>query len=101
MKRRQIIELIVQYHYLFPRLLTKRGSKGTKRNPKNSTKGNKQKPKLPQLTQIPDYSTNSAAPTNTQLPQLTQKHLESLAKYNPSALQDIPQDFVQQLNLPK
>ena len=28
MKRRQIIELIVQYHYLFPHLLTKQGSKG-------------------------------------------------------------------------
>ena len=25
MKRRQIIELIVQYHYLFPHLLTKQG----------------------------------------------------------------------------
>ena len=49
MKRRQIIELIVQYHYLFPRLLTKQGSKGTKR------KGNKQKPNLPQLTQIPTW----------------------------------------------
>ena len=43
MKRRQIIELIVQYHYLFPHLLTKQGSKGTKRKP-SSTKGNKQNP---------------------------------------------------------
>ena len=59
MKRRQIIELIVQYHYLFPHLLTKQGSKGTKR------KGNKQKPNLPQLTHMPKYSTNSIAPSNT------------------------------------
>ena len=54
MKRRQIIELIVQYHYLFPHLLTKQGSKGTK-----------QKPNLPQLTHVPNYSTNSMAPSNT------------------------------------
>ena len=54
MKRRQIIELIVQYHYLFPHLLTNRGSKSTKRKP-NSTKGNKQKPNLPQLTHMPNY----------------------------------------------
>ena len=79
MKRRQIIELIVQYHYLFPHLLTKQGSKGTKRKP-NSTKGNKQKPNLPQLTHMPNYSTNSMAPSNTQLPPLTQKHLENLYK---------------------
>ena len=59
MKRRQIIELIVQYHYLFPHLLTKQGSKGTKR------KGNKQKPNLQQLTHMPNYSTNSIAPSNT------------------------------------
>ena len=69
MKRRQIIELIVQYHYLFPHLLTKQGSKG-----------NKQKPNLPQLTHMPNYSTNSMAPSNTQLPPLTQKHLENLYK---------------------
>ena len=43
MKRRHIIELIVQYHYLFLHLWTKQGSKGTKR------KGNKQIPNLPQL----------------------------------------------------
>ena len=79
MKRRQIIELIVQYHYLFPHLLTKQGSKGTKRKP-NSTKGNKQKPNLPQLTHMPNYSTNSMAPSNTQLPPLAQKHLENLYK---------------------
>ena len=79
MKRRQIIELIVQYHYLFPHLLTKQGSKGTKRKP-NSTKGNKQKPNLPQLTHMPNYSTNSMAPSNTQLPPLAQKHLQNLYK---------------------
>ena len=69
MKRQQIIELIIQYHYLFPHLLTKQGSKG-----------NKQKPNLPQLTHMPNYSTNSMAPSNTQLPPLTQKHLENLYK---------------------
>ena len=74
MKRRQIIELIVQYHYLFPHLLTHRG---TKRKP---TKVSVQKPNLPNLTYKPNYSTNSMAPSNTQLPPLTQKHLENLYK---------------------
>ena len=69
MKRQQIIELIVQYHNLFPHLLTKQGSKG-----------NKQKPNLPQLTHMPNYSTNSMAPSNTQLPPLAQKHLQNLYK---------------------
>ena len=69
MKRQQIIELIIQYHYLFPHLLTKQGSKG-----------NRQKPNLPQLTHMPNYSTNSMAPSNTQLPPLAQKHLENLYK---------------------
>ena len=69
MKRQQIIELIIQYHYIFPHLLTKQGSKG-----------NKQKPNLPQLTHMSNYSTNSMAPSNTQLPPLTQKHLENLYK---------------------
>ena len=69
MKRQQIIELIIQYHYLFLHLLTKQGSKG-----------NKQKPNLPQLTHMPNYSTNSMAPSNTQLQPLTQKHLENLYK---------------------
>ena len=69
MKRQQIIELIIQYHYLFPHLLTKQGSKG-----------NKQKPNLPQLTHMPNYSTNSMAPSNTKLPPLAHKHLENLYK---------------------
>ena len=69
MKRQQIIELIIQYHYLFPHLLTKQGSKG-----------NKQKPNLPQLTHMPNYSTNSMAPSKTKLPPLAQKHLEHLYK---------------------
>lgn len=35
------------------------------------------------------------------LPQATLQHFQNLAKYNPSALQDVPLDFVQQLNLSK
>ena len=45
---------------------------------KQGSKGTKRKPNLPQLTHIPNYSTNSMAPSNTQLPPLTQKHLENL-----------------------
>ena len=90
MKRRQITELIVQYHYLFPHLLTKTGTKRTA------------KPKKPQ-TQIIQHKpqTTPQMPATQTLPQTTLQHLHNLAKYNPSALQDLPQDFVQQLNLTK
>ena len=71
MKRRQIIELIVQYHYLFPHLLTNQGSKRTA------------KPKKPQTQVIQNK------PQTQTLPQTTLQHLNNLAKYNPSALQDI------------
>ena len=37
-------------------------------------------------------------PATQTLPQTTLQHLNNLAKYNPSALQDIPQNFLQQLN---
>ena len=53
MKRRQIIELIVQYHYLFPNIWTKKGSKRKAGRPKTKQK---------------------------QLPKLTQKHLENVNK---------------------
>ena len=87
MKRRQIIELIVQYHYLFPHLLTNKGSKRTAKPKKPQTPIIQNKPQItPQM------------PATQTLPQATLQHLNNLAKYNPSALQDIPQDFVQQLN---
>ena len=72
-KRRQIIELIVQYHYLFPPLLTKQGSKGTKRITKK-----KPATKLPQLTY---KSTQQITPlTQQQLPPITLKHIENVNK---------------------
>ena len=74
MKRRQIIELIVQYHYLFPHLLTKRGSKGTKgiikRKPATT--------KLPQLTYKPTQQITP--PAQQQLPPITLKHIENVNK---------------------
>ena len=73
MKRRQIIELIVQYHYLFPHLLTKRGSKGTKRITKK-----KPATKLPQLTYKPTQQITP--PTQQQLPPITLKHIENVNK---------------------
>ena len=101
MKRRQIIELSVQYHYLFPHLLTKKGSKKSAK-PK--------KPQTPVIQNISQTNTSQITPqtpaiqnipqTQT-LPQATLQHLKNLAKYNPSALKDVPLDFVQQLNLPK
>ena len=45
--------------------------------------------------------TTPQMPATQTLPQATLQHLKNLAKYNPSALQDIPQDSVQQLNLTK
>ena len=105
MKRWQIIELSVQYHYLFPHLLTKKGSKKSA------------KPKKPQTPVIQNISQTNTSQITSQitpqmpaiqnisqtqtLPQATVQHLKNLAKYNPSALQDVPLDFVQQLNLPK
>ena len=87
MKRNQIIELIIQYYYLFPHLLT---NKGTKRTAKPK------KPQTPVIQNIPQITPQM--PTIQNIPQVTLQHLNNLAKYNPSALQDIPQDFVQQLN---
>ena len=87
MKRRQIIELIVQYLYLFSHLLT---NKRTKRTAKPK------KPQTPVIQNIPQITPQM--PATQTLPQATLQHLNNLAKYNPSALQDIPQDFVQQLN---
>ena len=87
MKRRQIIELIVQYLYLFSHLLT---NKRTKRTAKPK------KPQTPVIQNIPQITPQM--PATQTLPQATLQHLNNLANYNPSALQDIPQDFVQQLN---
>ena len=94
-----------QYHYLFPHLLTKKGSKKSA------------KPKKPQTPVIQNISQTNTSQITSQitpqmpaiqnisqtqtLPQATLQHLKNLAKYNPSALQDVPLDFVQQLNLPK
>ena len=73
MKRNQIIELIVQYHYLFPHLLTKRGSKGTKQITKK-----KPAAKLPQLAYKPTQQITP--PTQQQLPPITLKHIENVNK---------------------
>ena len=77
MKRRQIIELIVQYHYLFPHLLTKKGTKKSA------------KPKKPQTPQTNTSQKTPEMPATQTLPQGTLQHLKNLAKYNPSALQDV------------
>ena len=73
-KRRQIIELIVQYHYLFPHLLTKRGSKRTKRITKKKLAATK----LPQLTYKPTQQITP--PAQQQLPPITLKHIENVNK---------------------
>ena len=96
MKRNQIIELIVQYHYLFPHLLTKKGSKKSAKPKKPQTNTSQITPQI--TSQMPAFQN---IPQTQTLPQDTLQHLKNLAKYNPSALQDIPLDFVQQLNLPK
>ena len=66
-------------------------------------KGNKKsaKPQKPQTPQTNTSQITPQMPATQTLPQANLQHLKNLAKYNPSALQDVPLDFVQQLNLPK
>ena len=80
----------------------------TKKGSKKSAKP--KKPRTPVIHNIPQTNTPQITtqmpaiqntPQTQTLPQATLQHLKNLAKYNPSALQDIPLDFVQQRNLPK
>ena len=108
MKRNQIIELILAYHYLFPHLLTKQGSK---RSSVSRKRVNDQlvdqllenpvynPPLLKQLASlaVPQKPKKSTTPqlTNQNIPQPSIKFDPNL--FNQAALQDIPPELLQQL----
>ena len=94
MKRDQIIELIVQYHYLFPRLLT---NKGTKRTAKGKQPTVKKQPSAQLINQLinPVYNprilkepASLARPKNLTQPPAYYQNMPQLT-YNPD--QNIPQ----------
>ena len=118
MKRNQIIELIVQYHYLFPHLLTNQGTKRIAKgkqptvkkqpsaqliNPLYNPPTMKQPASLARpknLTQPPANYQNIPQLTynpNQYIPQVTQQHINNLNNIDPKALEGIPLDFLQQL----
>ena len=92
-KRNQIIELIVQYHYLFPNLLT---NQGTKRTAKGKQPTVKKQPSAQLINQLinPVYNPR------------TLKELASLARPKnltqpPANYQNIPQVTQQNTNIPQ
>ena len=93
MKRNQIIELIVQYHYIFPHLLT---NQGTKRTAKGKQPTVKKQPSAQLINQLinPVYNPR------------TLKELASLARPKnltqpPANYQNIPQVTQQNTNIPQ
>ena len=105
MKRDQIIELILAYHYLFPHLLTKQGSKrGSVSKKRANNQFNHQvlnnsihnPPSLKQLASL-------ALPQKSTTPQLTHQNIPALSiklnpeTINPAELQDIPPELLKQL----
>ena len=122
MKRNQIIELIVQYHYLFPHLLTNQGTKRTAKGKQPTVKKQPNDPLINQLinplynpptlkklaslarpnklTQQPANYQNIPQLTynpDQNIPQITQQHLNNLNNIDPKALEGIPLDFLQQV----
>ena len=72
MKRRQIIELIVQYHYLFPHLLKNQGSKRTAKGKQPTTHQLANYKNIPQLTYNSGQNIQQTKPTTQKLLQATQ-----------------------------
>ena len=110
MKRNQIIELIVQYHYLFPHLLTNQGTKRTAKAKQPTVKKQPSAqlinpvynpPTLKQLTSVARPNMLTQQPGNYQnipqltynpdqnIPQVTQQHINNLNNIDPKALEDI------------
>ena len=93
MKRNQIIELIVQYHYLFPHLLT---NQGTKRTAKGKQPTVKKQPSTQLINQLINPVCNHR----------TLKEPASLARPKnltqpPANYQNIPQVTQQNTNIPQ
>ena len=88
MKRNQIIELIVQYHYIFPHLLTNQGTKRTAKGKQPTTQRPANYQNIPQLTYNP----------NQYIPQVTQQHINDLNNIDPKALEGLPDWILDQIN---
>ena len=118
MRRNQIIELIVQYHYLFPHLLTNQGTKRTAKGKQSTVKKQPSAqlinpiynpPTLKQLASLarPNMLTQPRAhyqniPQLTYYPdqnilQVTQQYINNLNNIDPKALEGIPPELLQQL----
>ena len=118
MKRNQIIELIVQYHYLFPHLLTNQGTKRTAKGKQLTVKKQPSAqlinpvynpPTLKQLASLARPNMLTQQPANYQnipqltynpnqnIPQIAQQHINNLNNIDPKALDGIPSDLLQQL----
>ena len=94
MKRRQIIELIVQYHYLFPHLLTNKGTKRTAKVKQLTTR----QPNTQLMNQLASPSTNypqlNYIPTQN-IPQQTANNQPSINELLANT-EGIPLDILQQ-----
>ena len=122
MKRKQIIELLVQYHYLFPHLLTNQGTKRTAKGKQPTVKKQPSAqlinqlinpvynpPTLKQLASLARPNMLTQQPVNYQnipqltynpdqnIPRVTQQHINNLNNIDPKALEGIPPELLQQL----
>ena len=122
MKRNQIIELIVQYHYLFPHLLTNQETKRTAKGKQPTVKKQPSAqlinqlinpvynpPTLKQLASLARPNMLTQQPANYQnipqltynpnqnIPQITQQHINNLNNIDQKPLEGIPSDLLQQL----
>ena len=117
MKRNQITELIVQYHYLFPHLLTNQGTKRTAKGKQPTVKKQQSAqlinllinpvynpPTLKQLASLARPNKLTQQPANYQsIPQLTynpdqtQQHINNLNNIDLKVLEGIPPELLQQL----
>ena len=113
MKRNQIIELIVQYHYLFPQLSTNQGTKRTVKGKQPTVKKQPSAqlinpvynpPTLKQLASLARPNKLTQQPANYQnIPQLTynpdqtQQHINNLNNIDLNVLEGIPPELLQQL----
>lgn len=92
MKRDQIIESILTYHYLFPHLLTKTGSKRSSRSKAASTN-----PTKAQSTPIISQSQPLTLVSNPPPMKINPNLRLDPSKVDPCRLQGIPADVLQQL----
>ena len=109
MKRNQIIELIVQYHYLFPHLLRNQGTKRTAKGKQPTVKKQPSAQLIKQPASQTTPNTITQQPANYQniplltykpnpnIPQIPQQHINNLSNIDPKALEGIPDWILDQI----